>query len=190
MTSKDSRSRKQKDTNKLTVPVNIGSDHIQGSINNTPITLVEYGDYECPYTGMAYPVVKEIMKELGDDKICFVFRNFSLNDIHPLLSMRPKQQKLRLDKFWQMQDYLFEHQKALDDGHLLEYAQKVGLQDVRKFKDDVSRHVYAPLIEESLKGGIDSGVEGTPTFFINGVLYEDSFDLKTFSGTLQKYLYT
>ena len=69
MTSKDSRSRKQKDTNKLTVPVSIGSDHIQGSINNAPITLVEYGDYECPYTGMAYPVVKEIMKELGDDII-------------------------------------------------------------------------------------------------------------------------
>jgi protein-disulfide isomerase len=192
MTSKDSRSRKQKDTNKLTVPVNIGSDHIQGSINNTPITLVEYGDYECPYTGMAYPVVKEIMKELGDDKICFVFRNFPLNDIHlhAQHAAEAAEAAAAQDKFWQMHDYLFEHQKALDDGHLLEYAQKVGLQDVRKFKDDISRHVYAPLIEESLKGGIDSGVEGTPTFFINGVLYEDSFDLKTFSGTLQKYLYT
>jgi protein-disulfide isomerase len=89
-----------------------------------------------------------------------------------------------------MHDYLFEHQKALDDSHLLEYAQKVGLEDVRKFKDDISGHVYAPLIEESLKGGIDSAVEGTPTFFINGVRYEDSFDLKTFSETLQKYLST
>jgi protein-disulfide isomerase len=192
MTSKDSRSRKQKDTNKLTVPVNIGSDHIQGSINNAPITLVEYGDYECPYTGMAYPVVKEIMKELGDDKICFVFRSFPLNDIHlhAQHAAEAAEAAAAQDKFWQMHDYLFEHQKALDDGHLLEYAQKVGLQDVRKFKDDISRHVYAPLIEESLRGGIDSGVEGTPTFFINGVRYEDSFDLKTFSETLKKYLST
>jgi protein-disulfide isomerase len=72
----------------------------------------------------------------------------------------------------------------------LEYAQKVGLEDIRKFKDDISGHVYAPLIEESLRGGIDSGVEGTPTFFINGVCYEDSFDLKIISETIQKYLAT
>jgi protein-disulfide isomerase len=75
MTSKDSRSRKQKETNKLTVPLNIGSDHIRSSINNAPVTLLEYGDYECPYAGMAYPVVKEIMREYGDNKICFVFRS-------------------------------------------------------------------------------------------------------------------
>jgi protein-disulfide isomerase len=70
----------------------------------------------------------------------------------------------------------------------LEYGQNAGLGDIRKFKDDTSRHVYAPLIEESLKGGIDSGVEGTPTFYINGVRYEDSFDLRTFSEILHKYL--
>src|SRR6476646_8909234 len=164
---------------KLTIPVNIGSDHIRGlTNNNAPITLVEYGDYECPYTGMAYPIVKELIGEFGNDKIRFVFRNFPLNNIHPHAQ----------HKFCQMHDYLFEHQKALEDSHILEYAQKVGLEDIRKFKDDVSRHIYAPLIEESLKGGIDSGVEGTPTFFINGVRYEDSFDLRTFSKTLQKYL--
>ena len=141
---------------------------------------------------MAYPLVKEIMREYGDNKICFVFRNFPLNDIHPHAqhAAEAAEAAAAQDKFWQMHDYLFEHQKALDDGHLLEYARKVGLEDIRKFKDDVSRHVYAPLIEESLKGGIDSGVEGIPTFFINGVRYEDSFDLKTFSETLQKYLAT
>jgi protein-disulfide isomerase len=164
MTSKDSRSRKQKEVKKLTIPVNIGSDHIRGSVNNAPITLVEYGDYECPYTGMAYPIVRELIREFGDDKICFVFRNFSLNDIHPHAQRAAEAAEAAAaqDKFWQMHDYLFEHQKALDDGHLLEYAQKIGL-DIHKFKDDVSRHVYAPLIEESLKDGIDSGVEGTPT---------------------------
>ena len=132
------------------------------------------------------------MREYGDDKICFVFRNFPLKDIHPHAqhAAEAAEAASAQDKFWQIHDYLFEHQKALDDGHLLEYAQKVGLEDIHKFKDDVSRHVYAPLIEESLKGGIDSGVEGTPTFFINGAHYQDSFDLKTFSGTIQKYLST
>jgi len=190
MTSKDLRSRKQKEIKKLTIPVN-GSDHMRGSAkNNSPITLVEYGDYECPYTGMAYPIVKELIREFGNDKLRFVFRNFPLNEIHPHAqhAAEAAEASAAQNKFWQMHDYLFEHQKALDDGHLLEYAQKVGLEDIHKFKDDVSRHVYAPLIEESLKGGIDSGVEGTPTFYINGVRYEDSFDLRTFSETLQKYL--
>jgi protein-disulfide isomerase len=191
MTSKNSRSRKQKELKKLTIPVNIGSDHIRGSVNNAPITLVEYGDYECPYTGMAYPIVRELIREFGNDKIRFVFRNFPLNDIHPHAqhAAEAAEAAAAQEKFWQMHDYLFEHQKALDDGHLLEYAQKIGLE-IHKFKNEVSRHLYAPLIEQSLKGGIDSGVEGTPTFFINGVRYEDSFDLKTFSETLQNYLAT
>ena len=191
MTNKDLRSAKQNEVKKLTILVNIGSDHIRGSTNNNaPITLVEYGDYECPYTGMAYPIVKELIREFGNDKIRFVFRNFPLNNIHPHAqhASEAAEAAAAQDKFWQMHDYLFEHQKALDDSHILEYAQKVGLEDIRKFKDDVSRHIYAPLIEESLKGGIDSGVEGTPTFFINGVRYEDSFDLRTFSKTLRKYL--
>ena len=76
MTKNASWSRKQKEVKKSTIVVNIGSDHILGSMNNAPITLVEYGDYECPYTGMAYPVVKEIMRKFGDDKICFVFQLF------------------------------------------------------------------------------------------------------------------
>lgn len=190
MTNKDLRSRKQKEVKRLAIPV-IGSDHIRGSTdNNSPIILVEYGDYECPYTGMAYPIVKELIREFGNDKIRFVFRNFPLNEIHPHAqhAAEAAEASAAQNKFWQMHDYLFEHQKALDDGHLLGYAQKVGLEDIRKFKADVSRHIYAPLIEESLKGGIDSGVEGTPTFFINGARYEDSFDLRTFSETLQKYL--
>lgn len=75
MASKDS-SPEIEGVKKLTVPINIGSDHIRGSVNNAPITLVEYGDYECPYTGMAYPIVKELIRQFGDDKIYFVFRNF------------------------------------------------------------------------------------------------------------------
>jgi protein-disulfide isomerase len=167
------------------VPVNIGSDHIRGSID-APITIVEYGDYECPYTGMAYPVVKDIMKQFGD-KIYFVFRNFPLNEIHPHAqnAAEAAEAAAAQDKFWEMHDYLFEHQKALDNSYLLKYAQKVGL-DIERFKKEMSGHVYASLIEQSLKNGINSGVEGTPTFFVNGVRYEESWDLETFSKTLKK----
>ena len=86
-----------------------------------------------------------------------------------------------------MHDYLFEHQKALDINHLLEYTQKVGL-DIERFKNEMSRHGYGPSINESLKNGINSGVEGTPTFFVNGVRYEESWDLETFSSMLKKHL--
>jgi protein-disulfide isomerase len=171
----------------LTTPVSIGSDHIRGSID-APITIVEYGDYECPYTGMAYLIVKEIMKQF-DDKIHFAFRNFPLNEIHPHAqhAAEAAEAAAAQDKFWQMHDYLFEPRKVLDDDHLLEDAEIVGL-DIDKFKKEMSEHVYAPLINKSLKDGIDSGVEGTPTFFVNGVRYEDSWDLETFSSVLEKTL--
>ena len=177
----------EKEIKKLTVPVNIGSDHIRGSVN-APITLVEYGDYECPYTGMAYPIVKEILGRYGD-KLYFVFRNFPLNDIHPhaQAAAEASEAAAAQDKFWEMHDYLFEHQRALDYSHLLEYGEKVGL-DIDKFKKEMSEHIYTPLIKESLKSGIDSGVEGTPTFFVNGVRYEDSLDIDTFSDVLKKNL--
>jgi protein-disulfide isomerase len=182
-----SKGTTSKEIKKLTVPVNIGSDHIQGSVN-APLNIVEYGDYECPYTSKAYPIMKQIASQFGD-KLYFVFRNFPLNDIHPHAqdAAEAAEAAAAQDKFWEMHDYLFEHQKALDDDHLLEYAKKIGV-DIDKFKDDMSKHVYASLIKESLKGGIDSGVQGTPTFFINGVPYEESWDLETFVGMLKKHL--
>jgi protein-disulfide isomerase len=142
----------------LITPINIGTDHIRGSVD-APISIVEYGDYECPYAGMAYPIVKEIMKKFNN-KVYFVFRNFPLNDIHPNAqhSAEAAEAAAAQDKFWEMHDYLFEHQKALDDSHLLQYAERLG---------------------------IDSGVQGTPTFFVNGNRYQDSWDLETFSNFLK-----
>jgi protein-disulfide isomerase len=168
----------------LITPINIGTDHIRGSVD-APISIVEYGDYECPYTGMAYPIVKEIMKKFNN-KVYFVFRNFPLNDIHPNAqhSAEAAEAAAAQDKFWEMHDYLFEHQKALDDSHLLQYAERLGL-DTNKFKNEMSGHTYASLIKESLKSGIDSGVQGTPTFFVNGNRYQDSWDLETFSNFLK-----
>ena len=97
----------------MITPVNIGTNRIRGSID-APISIVEYGDYECPYTGMAYPIVKEILKQF-DNKVHFVFRNFSLIGIHPLAQHAAEAAEVAAsqDKFWQMHDYLFEHQKAL-----------------------------------------------------------------------------
>jgi protein-disulfide isomerase len=171
-------------TNQLITPVNIQTDHIRGAID-APISIVEYGDYECPYTGMAYPIVKEILKQFNT-KVYFVFRNFPLNDIHPNAqhAAEAAEAAAAQDKFWEMHDYLFEHQKALDDSHLLQYSQRLRL-DTDKFKNEMAGHTYAPLIEESLKSGIDSGVQGTPTFFVNGERYEDSWDLEAFSNFLK-----
>ena len=106
--------------------------------------------------GMTYPTVKELIREFGNDKIRFVFRNFPLDNIHPHAqhAAEAAEAAAAQNKFWQMHDYLFEHHKALDNDDLLEYAHKVRLEHIHKFKDDISRHVYAPLIEESLKSGV------------------------------------
>jgi len=135
------------DTYKLAKPVKRNYDHIHGPIN-APITIVEYGDFECPYTGKAYPIVKEIIRRLGDS-ICFVFRNFPLNEIHPHAEHAAEAAEAAgaQDKFWQMHEYLFEHQEVLDDRHLLEYAKRVG-SDIKRFEKEISRHIFAPVIED------------------------------------------
>ena len=153
-------------------------DHRHGP-TTASMTLVEYGDYECPYTGQAYPIVKEIQKRLGN-KLLFVFRNFPLTQIHPHAqhAAEAAEASAGQGKFWEMHDYLFEHQQVLDDVHLATYANKLAL-DAHKFSQDMSKHTYAARIHEDLLSGEQSGVEGTPTFFINGVRYDDSWDLET-----------
>ena len=166
------------DVKKLTVPIKKDYDHIQGPIT-APISLVEYGDFECPYTGQAYLIVKEIKRKFGDT-LCFAFRNFPLKEIHPHAQHAAEAAEAAAfqGKFWEMHDHLFEHQNELDDNHLLKYAQEVGL-DIKKFKSQLFKHLYAPTINDSLMNGLKSGVEGTPTFFLNGTRYEGSWDLET-----------
>ena len=168
---------------KLNLPVN-DRDHIQGP-RTASVKLVEYGDYECPYTGQAYPIVKEIQKRLGD-KLLFVFRNFPLREIHPHAehAAEAAEAAAAQGKFWDMHDYLFEHQQALDDNHLLKYA-ALGI-DTDKFRKEMSGHIYTSLIDKSLGEGIASGVEGTPTFFINGVRHNGSWDLETLLAAIKK----
>src|SRR5919202_4844184 len=135
---------------KLTAPIKIGHDHIQGSIN-APVTLVEYGDYECPYTGAAYPIVKEILGQFGDNnkKICFVFRNFPLTDIHPHAqhAAEAAEAASAQNKYWEMHDRLFEHQRELDDSHLKLHASVVGL-DIARFENELSGHIHSNRVRQ------------------------------------------
>jgi protein-disulfide isomerase len=158
----------------LAVPVN-PQDHIQGP-STAPVTLVEYADFECSYCGAAYPVVKDVQRQAGD-QLRFVFRNFPLVQSHPHAehAAEAAESAAAQGKFWEMHDTLFEHQHALDDDHLLQYAAELGL-DQQRFDADMAQHRYAGKIEEDLEGGEESGVPGTPTFFINGVMYEGAPD--------------
>lgn len=167
----------------LTVPVS-DKDHSEGS-KNAKVTLVEYGDYQCPYCGQAYPIVKKIQEAMGD-KLHFVFRNFPLSQIHPhaLHAAEAAEAAAAQGKFWEMHDTLYENQKRLDDESLAEYAQQIGL-DVDKFVADMENGTYEEKVKADFLSGVESGVNGTPTFFINGSRFNDSWDYETLLEALQ-----
>jgi protein-disulfide isomerase len=147
-------------------------DHIAGS-PRAKIVLVEYGDYQCPYCGAAYPIVKKIRKELGS-RLAFVFRNFPLTNVHPHAEWAAETAEAAgaQGKFWEMHDTLFEHQDSLgDEAFFAPYEKKLKL-DLSKLEREVAEHVSSPRIREDYMSGIRSGVNGTPTFFINGVRYD------------------
>jgi len=171
------------ETVKLTLPVG-QRDHIQG-LDTAPVTLVEYGDYECPYCGDAYPIIKQVQKNLGN-KLRFIFRNFPITQIHPHAqhAAEAAEAAAAQNKFWEMHDYLYEHQQALDDNHLEKYASRLGL-DITKFNHDMASHAYAQRVREDFLSGVRSGVNGTPTFYINGIRYNGSGDLETLLKTLR-----
>ena len=171
------------ETVKLTLPVG-QRDHIQG-LDTAPVTLVEYGDYECPYCGHAYPIIKQVQKNLGN-KLRFIFRNFPITQIHPHAQHAAEAAEVAAaqNKFWEMHDYLYEHQQALDDNHLEKYASRLGL-DITQFNQDMASHVHAQRVREDFLSGVRSGVNGTPTFYINGIRYNGSGDLETLLKTLR-----
>ena len=151
---------------------------------SAPVTLVEYGDYECPHCGRAYPIVKEIQRRLGA-QLRFVFRNFPLAEIHPMRSTRPRPRRRppTQGKFWEMHELLFEHQTRLDDRHLVEYAAALGSTRSR-FDGELTSHTHAARVRDDFLSGVRSGVNGTPTFFINGVRHDDSWDIETLEEAL------
>jgi protein-disulfide isomerase len=158
----------------LTLPT-AGRDHIRGPID-APIKLLEYGDFECPFCGQAYPVVRKIQRKLGDS-LCFAFRHFPLTNVHPHSEHAAEAAEAAnaQGRFWEMHELLFENQGALEDEDLMRYATILGL-DVRRLVDEILSGAYSEQIREDFKAGVRGGVNGTPTFFINGERYDGALE--------------
>jgi protein-disulfide isomerase len=166
------------------MPVTEDRDHIEGPAD-APVTLLEYGDYECPYCGAAYPIVKEVQARIGE-RLRFVFRNFPITTSHPHAERAAEAAEAAAAQgsFWRMHDVLYENQKRLGDEDLRTYAQQVGL-DLDVFDRELAEHVHAARVQEDFMSGVRSGVNGTPTFYVNGARYDDSYDLDTLLGALE-----
>ena len=168
----------------LTVAVS-DRDHTIGPAD-APVTLVEYGDYECPYCGRAFPIVQEVRRRLGD-RLRFVFRNFPLTQIHEHAEHAAEvaEAAAAQGKFWPMHDWLYRHQIALDDNALLEGAGELEL-DVERVRRELTDGTYRARIREDFMSGIKSGVNGTPTFYINGVRHDADYDIATLLAAIEQ----
>ena len=168
----------------LVVPVG-EDDHSQGSAN-APVTLVEYGDFECPHCGRAYPIVQAVQRRLGK-RLRFVFRHFPLAEIHVHAQHAAEAAEAAAAQgtFWGMHDRLFERQFALEDEQLIEYALELGL-DAPRVARELAAHTYKPPVRDDFMSGVRSGVNGTPTFFVNGVRHDDAWDEETLAAALAR----
>ena len=164
----------------LYTEVDAERDHIRGPLD-APVTIVEYGDYECPYCGQAEPVVRELLREHGD--VRYVWRHLPLNDVHPRAHLAARAAEAAADQgaFWQMHDLLLDHQDALRQSDLIGYAEQLGL-DVERFGDALLSHTSLARVAEDVDSADLSGVSGTPTFFINGRRHYGAYDIATLSA--------
>jgi protein-disulfide isomerase len=149
------------------------------------VTLTEYGDYECPHCGAAYPIVQEVRRALGPE-LRFVFRHFPLSQAHPHAQRAAEAAEAAgaQGEFWGMHDLLFQNQDALEDSDLLRYAVSLKL-DGERFARELSAGVHTDRVRRDFRSGVRSGVNGTPTFFINGVRHDASWDLPTLLAALE-----
>lgn len=170
----------------LKIPVS-ERDHVQGD-PQARITLVEYGDYQCPHCARADPIVKQLQKHFGAD-LCFVFRNFPLNEVHPFAESAAETAEFAaaFECFWEMHDAIFENQENLGADLLLELAQALGLSQA-ELRRALTTHQYTPRVREDFLGGARSGVNGTPSFFINGHRHDGSFEFDELSSAIQATL--
>jgi protein-disulfide isomerase len=160
----------------LRVPVT-PADHIQGS-EHAPVALVEYGDYECGFCGLAYPIVKRVQKHFGRN-LMFVFRNFPLTQVHPHAQSAAETAEFAgaHGRFWEMHDGLYENQDRLGIPLLFALTEALGLSEL-ELRDALENGTYAPKVRADFLGGVRSGVNGTPTFFIAGHRHEGSFEFE------------
>jgi protein-disulfide isomerase len=162
---------------KLKVPVTT-ADHAQGPAD-APVTLVEYGDYECPHCGHAYPIIKQVQEEFGGD-LRFIFRNFPLVNAHPQAELAAEAAEAagEQDKFWEMHDFLFENQGSLSAEAIADGAKALGLE-MKLFLGRLETGAHRERIRRDFSGGVRSGVNGTPTFFINSARHDADFEFET-----------
>jgi protein-disulfide isomerase len=167
---------------RLVVPVG-SRDHLRGPAN-ARITLLEYGDFECPHCGAAHPIVEEVRRRAGDE-LRFAYRHFPLTNIHPHAQHAAEAAEAAGSqrRFWPMRDRLFEDQDALDDASLLAHAEVLGL-DVARVARDLAGGVHAPRVREEFMSGVRSGVNGTPTFFVNEVRHDGPYDVDSLLGVI------
>jgi len=160
----------------LAAPVDPERDHIRGPLD-APVTLVEYGDFECPYCGRAEPVIRSLLAEFGND-LRYVFRHLPLTDVHEHAELAAEAAEAAgaQDRFWEMHDELFAHQDALETDDLRKHAKAIGL-DVVRFWEDVRMRAFARRVDEDVRSADESGVAGTPTFFVNGKRHQGAYDL-------------
>jgi protein-disulfide isomerase len=163
-------------------------DHIRGG-EDAPVTLVEYGDYECPYCGQAEVVVRELLSSFGDD-VRYVWRHLPLNDVHPNAQMAAEAAEAAGGQgaFWEMNDKLLAHQDALTVRDLGHYAEELGL-DMDKFWDALRHHTYADRVAEDVGSADASEVAGTPSFFINGKRHQGAYDVSTLTAAVRAAQY-
>ena len=167
----------------LADPIDPERDHIRGPLD-APVTVLEYGDFECPYCGQAEPVVRELLREHGD--IDYVWRHLPLNDVHPNAQRAAEAAEAAAEQgaFWELHDLLLERQDALSYRDLVGYARELGL-DVERFQDDLRTRVGAGRIAQDVDSADLSGVSGTPTFFINGLRHYGAYDIATLSAAVK-----
>ena len=167
----------------LVVPVDDGRDHIRGP-EKAPVTVVEYGDFECPYCGLAEPAVRELLSDFGD--VRYVWRHLPLTDVHPhaQLAAEASEAAAKQGAFWELHDLLLEHQGALTMRDLIGYASSLSL-DTERFIVDLRKHVGAARVAEDTDSADLSGVSGTPTFFVNGMRHYGAYDIETLSKAVK-----
>jgi protein-disulfide isomerase len=159
-------------------------DHIRGSAT-ARVTLVEYGDYQCPYCGAAYPIIEAICQALGE-QLQFVFRHFPLAEMHPhaMPAAETAEAAAAQHKFWEMHDTLYTHQEALAYNDLVEYARSLGISP-DLVQDALVEHPFEERVRSDFMNGVRSGVNGTPTFFIEGVRYDGPMEYDSLLAALQ-----
>jgi Na+/H+ antiporter NhaA len=167
----------------LYIDVDPERDHLRGPVE-APVTVVEYGDFECPYCGQAEPVVRELLRDFGD--VRYVWRHLPLNDVHAHAQLAAEAAEAAADQgaFWEMHDLLLDHQDALGPSDLIDYAERLGL-DVDRFTKDIREHAGAGRVADDVDSADLSGVSGTPTFFINGRRHYGAYDIVTLSAAVR-----